>query len=45
MNDESVITVESRGHGPAAVEAADRISGLYLTNACLLRRTPGQDEV
>ncbi|MFJ6486713.1 MULTISPECIES: hypothetical protein [unclassified Streptomyces] len=46
MNDENVITIEIRGHEPAAVEAAQRISELSLSSGpCRLRRTPGEAEV
>ncbi|MFI1652161.1 DUF6207 family protein [Streptomyces avidinii] len=46
MNDENVITIEIRGHEPAAVAAAQRISELFLSSGpCRLRRTPGEDEV
>ncbi|MFB6865979.1 hypothetical protein ACFCZQ_09565 [Streptomyces virginiae] len=46
MNDENVITIEIRGHEPAAVEAAQRISELFLSSGpCRLRRTPGEAEV
>ncbi|MFJ3842265.1 hypothetical protein ACIPY6_43240 [Streptomyces sp. NPDC090054] len=45
MSDESVITIEIPGHEPAAVAAAQRISGLFLSSGpCRLRRTPGKDE-
>ncbi|MFI5642961.1 hypothetical protein ACIA8H_37000 [Streptomyces goshikiensis] len=46
MNDENVITIEIRGHEGAAVEAAQRISELFLSSGpCRLRRTPGEVEV
>ncbi|MER7514242.1 hypothetical protein ABTX82_38900 [Streptomyces lavendulae] len=46
MSDESVITVEIRGHERAALEAAHQISNLFLSSGpCRLRRTPGKDEV
>ncbi|MFJ3637834.1 hypothetical protein [Streptomyces sp. NPDC090112] len=46
MDDENVITTEIRGHEPAAVEAAQRISELFLSSGpCRLRRTPGEAEV
>lgn len=46
MNDANVITIEIRGHEPAAVAAAKRISELFLSSGpCRLRRTPGEDEV
>ncbi|MFJ3519865.1 hypothetical protein [Streptomyces sp. NPDC090131] len=46
MNDESIITIEIRGHEPAAVAAAQRISELFLSSGpCRLRRTPGEAEV
>ncbi|MFG2234916.1 hypothetical protein ACGFNX_33830 [Streptomyces sp. NPDC048723] len=46
MNDENVITIEIRGHEPAAVAAAQRISELFLSSGpCRLRRTPGEEEV
>lgn len=46
MSDESVITIEIRGHEKAALEAARRISDLFLSSGpCRLRRTPGKDEV
>ncbi len=46
MNDENVITIEIRGHEPAAVEAAQRISELFLSSGpCRLRRKPGEDVV
>ncbi|WP_405419204.1 hypothetical protein [Streptomyces erythrochromogenes] len=44
--DENVITIEIRGHEPAAVEAAQRISELFRSSGpCRLRRTPGEAEV
>ncbi|GHD83442.1 hypothetical protein GCM10010336_75220 [Streptomyces goshikiensis] len=46
MNDESVITIEIRGHEKAVLKAAQRISDLFLSSGpCRLRRTPGKDEV
>ncbi|MFD3757986.1 hypothetical protein [Streptomyces sp. NPDC058622] len=46
MSDESMITIEVRGHEKAALEAAHRISALFLSSGpCRLRRTPGEDEV
>ncbi|MFJ6722686.1 hypothetical protein [Streptomyces sp. NPDC091259] len=46
MSDESVITIEIRGHEPATIEAARHISALFLSSGpCRLRRTPGKDEV
>ncbi|MEU9146565.1 hypothetical protein [Streptomyces sp. NPDC048349] len=46
MSDESMITIETRGHEKAVLEAAQRISTLFLSSGpCLLRRTPGEDEV
>ncbi|MFE3865538.1 hypothetical protein ACFXPT_34690 [Streptomyces goshikiensis] len=46
MNDENVITIEIRGHEKAALEAAHRISALFLSSGpCRLQRTPGEDEV
>ncbi|MFI5867461.1 hypothetical protein [Streptomyces sp. NPDC051546] len=46
MSDESVITIEIRGHQAAALEASRRISDLFLsTGPCRLRRTPGEPEV
>ncbi|WP_405787107.1 DUF6207 family protein [Streptomyces sp. NBC_00029] len=46
MSDESVMTIEIRGHEPAAVTAAQRISELFLSSGpCRLRRTPGETEV
>ncbi|MDA5279617.1 hypothetical protein [Streptomyces sp. Isolate_45] len=46
MNDESVITIEIRGHEKAGLETAHRISTLFLSNGpCRLRRTPCRDEV
>lgn len=46
MSDEQVITIEIRGGEQAALEAARRISGLFLSSGpCRLRRTPGEDEV
>ncbi|MEU9031905.1 hypothetical protein AB0D46_31190 [Streptomyces sp. NPDC048383] len=46
MSDESVITIEIRGNERAALEAAHRISTLFLSSGpCRLRRTPGEDEV
>ncbi|MDX3539640.1 hypothetical protein PV721_36005 [Streptomyces sp. MB09-01] len=46
MNHENVITIEIRGQEPAAVEAAQRISELFLSSGpCRLRRTPGEAEV
>ncbi|WP_030873595.1 hypothetical protein [Streptomyces sp. NRRL F-2747] len=46
MSDESVITIEIRGHEKAAVQAAQRVSDLFLSSGpCRLRRTPGEDEV
>ncbi|WP_405419199.1 hypothetical protein [Streptomyces erythrochromogenes] len=36
MNDENVITIEIRGHEPAAVEAAQRIAELFLASGPLL---------
>ncbi|MFD3719994.1 hypothetical protein [Streptomyces sp. NPDC058674] len=46
MSDESVIIIEIRGHEKAALEAAHRISTLFLSSGpCRLRRTPGEDEV
>uniref|UniRef100_A0AAU2JIJ2 4-oxalocrotonate tautomerase domain-containing protein n=1 Tax=Streptomyces sp. NBC_00049 TaxID=2903617 RepID=A0AAU2JIJ2_9ACTN len=46
MNDENVITIEIRGHEPAAVAAAQRISELFLSSGPRrLRRTPGEVQV
>ncbi|MEU9233508.1 hypothetical protein [Streptomyces subrutilus] len=46
MSDESMITIEIRGHEKAVLEAAQRISTLFLSSGpCRLRRTPGEDEV
>lgn len=46
MSDESVITIEIRGHERAALEAAHRISALFLSSGpCRLRRTPGEEIV
>lgn len=46
MSDESVITIEIRGREKAALEAAHRISTLFLASGpCRPRRTPGQEEV
>nr|WSW48711.1 hypothetical protein OG296_36870 [Streptomyces sp. NBC_01001]WSW49882.1 hypothetical protein OG296_43510 [Streptomyces sp. NBC_01001] len=46
MSDESVITIEIRGHEKAALEAAHRVSHLFLSSGtCRLRRAPGEDEV
>ncbi|MEU9236131.1 hypothetical protein [Streptomyces subrutilus] len=46
MSDESVITIEIRGHEKAALEAAHRISALFLSSgSCRLRCKPGEDEV
>ncbi|MFE2330123.1 hypothetical protein ACFXD5_40515 [Streptomyces sp. NPDC059385] len=46
MDDKSLITIEIRGHEPAAMEAAQRISHLFLSSGpCRPRRTPGEDEV
>ncbi|MEU3726756.1 DUF6207 family protein [Streptomyces sp. NPDC031705] len=46
MSDESVITIEIRGPEKAALEAAHRISALFLSSGpCRMRRTPGEDEV
>lgn len=45
-SDENVITVEIRGHEQAAIEAAQRISDLFLSSGpCRLRRTPDGNEV
>ncbi|WP_189829015.1 hypothetical protein [Streptomyces subrutilus] len=41
-----MITIEIRGNEKAALEAAHRISTLFLSSGpCRLRRTPGEDEV
>ncbi|MCX5300306.1 hypothetical protein OG898_28130 [Streptomyces sp. NBC_00193] len=46
MSDESVITIEIRGHQAAALEASRRISDLFQSSGpCRLRRTPGEPEV
>ncbi|MFF4392858.1 hypothetical protein ACFY0G_39970 [Streptomyces sp. NPDC001552] len=46
MSAKSVITIEIRDHEKAALEAAHRISSLFLSSRrCRLRRTPGEDEV
>ncbi|MEU9803324.1 hypothetical protein [Streptomyces sp. NPDC051000] len=46
MSDESVVTIEIRGHEKAALEAVHRISTLFLPSGpCRLRRKPGEDEV
>ncbi|MDD9383090.1 hypothetical protein M8Z33_41890 [Streptomyces sp. ZAF1911] len=46
MSDESVIKIEIRGHEKAALEAARRISDMFLSSGpCRLRRTPGKQEV
>ncbi|MFD7084959.1 hypothetical protein [Streptomyces sp. NPDC059918] len=46
MSDESVITIEIRGQEKAALEAAQRISALFLSSGpCRLRRIPGEAEV
>ncbi|MFE5537088.1 hypothetical protein [Streptomyces sp. NPDC056492] len=46
MSDESMITIEIRGQEKAALEAAQRISALFLSSGpCQLRRTPGEGEV
>ncbi|MFD9724606.1 DUF6207 family protein [Streptomyces sp. NPDC059072] len=46
MSDESVITIDIRGHEKAAVEAEQRISALFLSSdSCRLQRTPGEDKV
>ncbi|MFF3214271.1 hypothetical protein ACFYYB_26820 [Streptomyces sp. NPDC002886] len=46
MSDESMITIEIRGHEEAGLEASRRISDLFLSSGpCRLRHTPGQDEV
>lgn len=46
LNDENVITIEIRGHEPAAVAAAQRISELFLSSGpCWLWRTPGVAEL
>lgn len=46
MSDESVITIEIQGHEKAALEAAHRVSGLFLSSGpCHLRRIPGEPEV
>ncbi|MFC9816328.1 hypothetical protein ACFVJM_30195 [Streptomyces virginiae] len=41
MDDENLITIEIWGHEPAAVEAAQPISELFLSSGpCRLRRDP-----
>ncbi|WKV75981.1 hypothetical protein AW27_033395 [Streptomyces sp. PCS3-D2] len=46
MNDENVITIEIRVHEPAAVQAAQRISELFLSSGpCRPRRTPSEAEM
>lgn len=46
MSESSVITIEIRGQEKAALEAAHRISTLFLSSGpCRLRRTPGEAEV
>ncbi|MFF4104275.1 hypothetical protein [Streptomyces sp. NPDC001903] len=46
MSDESMITIEIPGQEKAALEAAQRISALFLSSGpCRLRLTPGQTEV
>lgn len=46
MSDESVITIGIRGRETAALEAAHRISALFLSSGpCRIRRTPGEDEI
>ncbi|MFD3556825.1 hypothetical protein ACFWWA_32675 [Streptomyces goshikiensis] len=46
MSDDNVITIKIRGHEKAALEAANRISALFLSSGPFrLRRTPGEDEV
>ncbi|MGW2997461.1 hypothetical protein ACWDA9_39300 [Streptomyces sp. NPDC001193] len=46
MSDESVITIEIRGQEKAALEAAQRISALFLSSGpCRLRRTPSEAEI
>lgn len=46
MSEESLITIEIRGHEKAALEAAHGISSLFLSSGpCRLRRTPGEDKV
>ncbi|MCY0947189.1 hypothetical protein [Streptomyces antarcticus] len=46
MSDESLITIEIRGHEKAGLEAAHRISTLFLSSGpCRLGRTPGEGEV
>ncbi|MFF3652719.1 DUF6207 family protein [Streptomyces sp. NPDC002181] len=43
MSDESVITIEIRDQEKAALEAAQRISALFLSSGpCRMRRTPGE---
>ncbi|MFE5534793.1 hypothetical protein [Streptomyces sp. NPDC056492] len=45
-SDESVITIEIRGHERAALDAAQRISDLFLSSGlCRLLRKPGEDEM
>ncbi|MEU5810720.1 hypothetical protein [Streptomyces sp. NPDC047718] len=42
----SVITIEIRGHEPAAVKAAEQISALFLSSGPgRPRRRPGEDDV
>ncbi|MGW6878205.1 hypothetical protein [Streptomyces xanthophaeus] len=46
MTDESMITIEIRGHEKAALEASRLISDLFLSSGpCRLRRTPGEQDV
>ncbi|MEU9377198.1 hypothetical protein AB0D94_25960 [Streptomyces sp. NPDC048255] len=46
MSDESVITIEIRGHEKAALEASRSISDLFLSSGpCRFRRTPGEQDV
>ncbi|MFJ3882421.1 hypothetical protein ACIPW5_33880 [Streptomyces sp. NPDC090077] len=46
MDDESHITIEIRGSEAAVVEAAQRISDLFLSSGpCRLRRIPGERDV
>ncbi|MFJ4320660.1 hypothetical protein ACIP46_36070 [Streptomyces lavendulae] len=45
-DNEGLITIEIRGSEKAAVEAAQRISDLFLSSGpCQLRRIPGERDV
>ncbi|MEV8626018.1 DUF6207 family protein [Streptomyces sp. NPDC051079] len=46
MCDEGIITIEIRGREAAAMDAAERIAGLFLSSGPgRPSRTPGEDEV